>query len=62
MTEKERQELEEAEAICRRFLAWDLEADEENVGDGEVQRKLAAVLGIETEVDVEPFRSLTHSL
>jgi DNA mismatch repair protein MSH5 len=52
MTEKERQELKNAEAVCRRFLVWDLKADED-VGDREVKRKLAVVLGIETEDDVE---------
>lgn len=45
MTEEERHDLEEAEAVCRRFLAWDLEADKEHAGDGKVKRKLAAVLG-----------------
>ncbi len=45
MTEKELQDLEEAEEVCRRFLAWDLEVDKEHVGDGGVKRKLAAVLG-----------------
>src|SRR5260221_2056498 len=51
MTEKEHQELEEAEIVCRRFLAWDLKADEETLADGEVKRKLAVVLGRETEAD-----------
>ena len=59
MTEKERQELEEAEAVCRRFLAWDLKADEENIEDGKVQRKLAAVLGEETEDDSSVSRFTT---
>lgn len=45
MTEKERQELEEVENVCRRFLAWDLKADMESEEDVEVQRKLAIVLG-----------------
>ena len=45
MTEKERQELEEAETVCRRFLAWDLKADIESGEDGEVQKRLAIVLG-----------------
>ena len=41
MTEKERDELEGAEAVCRRFLAWNLGED-----DGtEVKGKLAKVLG-----------------
>jgi len=51
MTEKEHQELEEAEVVCRRFLAWDLKADEESLADGEVKRKLAAVLGRGAEAD-----------
>ena len=45
MSEKERDELEEAEAVCRRFLAWNLGDD-----DGtEVKVKLAKVLGREEE-------------
>ncbi|KAK7056881.1 hypothetical protein VNI00_002598 [Paramarasmius palmivorus] len=43
MTEKEKEDLEEAEVICRRFLAWDIQGD-----DGEdVKRKLGEVLGKE---------------
>ncbi|EEB91047.1 hypothetical protein MPER_10664, partial [Moniliophthora perniciosa FA553] len=39
MSEKEKQELEDAEAICRRFLAWNIQGD-----DGEdVKRKLVVV-------------------
>jgi len=45
MTEKERKDLQDAEMVCRRFLAWDLKADEEDVTEGEVKRKLAVVLG-----------------
>ncbi|KAL1744418.1 DNA mismatch repair protein MutS [Schizophyllum fasciatum] len=45
MTAGEREELEEAEAVCRRFLAWDLRED-----DGEdVKSKLARVLGRDVE-------------
>ncbi|KAI5896843.1 uncharacterized protein SCHCODRAFT_02725125 [Schizophyllum commune H4-8] len=45
MSEKERDELEEAEAVCRRFLAWNLGED-----DGtEVKAKLAKVLGREEQ-------------
>ncbi|KAL1668791.1 DNA mismatch repair protein MutS [Schizophyllum commune] len=45
MSEKERDELEEAEAVCRRFLTWSLGDD-----DGtEVKVKLAKVLGREEE-------------
>jgi DNA mismatch repair protein MSH5 len=40
MTGQERKELEEAEAICRRFLMWNLESEECNV-----RQKLAEVLG-----------------
>ncbi|KAL1736511.1 DNA mismatch repair protein MutS [Schizophyllum commune] len=47
MSEKERDELEEAEAVCRRFLAWNLGDD-----DGtEVKSKLAKVLGKEEEAE-----------
>lgn len=56
MTDKERQELQEAEDICRRFLAWDLQADEE-IAEGEVKRKLAVVLGRETEHNIEQYQS-----
>ncbi|KAL4267599.1 DNA mismatch repair MutS family protein [Pleurotus pulmonarius] len=44
MTEEERGQLEEAEAICRRFIAWDLQAEAEDPSD--IHRKLATVLGI----------------
>lgn len=53
MTAKERQDLEDAEAVCRRFLAWDLQAEAETVEDGGVKRKLAIVLGKEIEDDEE---------
>lgn len=33
MTDKERAELQDAEAVCRRFLAWDLDIDQEDVKD-----------------------------
>lgn len=46
MTEKERLDLEDAEVVCRRFLAWDLMVDgEEDICEGQVKEKLAAVLG-----------------
>ncbi|KAF4617915.1 hypothetical protein D9613_005905 [Agrocybe pediades] len=53
MTEAERLELEDAEAVCRRFLAWDLKADaEQELGEGYVKRKLGEVLGrVESEED-----------
>jgi DNA mismatch repair protein MSH5 len=50
MTETERIDLEDAEAICRRFLAWDLKAEEEDICEGEVKRKLGVILG-RTNVD-----------
>jgi len=43
MSDAERAELEEAEAVCRRFLAWDLKAEELVVG--QVKKKLGKVLG-----------------
>lgn len=40
MTDSERQDLEEAEVVCRRFLAWNLETEDDGV-----KRRLGAVLG-----------------
>ncbi|SJL07430.1 uncharacterized protein ARMOST_10779 [Armillaria ostoyae] len=40
MTEEERKDLEDAEAVCRRFLAWDLENEH-----GNVKMRLAEILG-----------------
>ena len=40
MSESERQDLEDAEVVCRRFLAWNLETDDDGV-----KRRLGAVLG-----------------
>lgn len=42
MTEQERLDLEDAEAVCRHFLAWDLDAVD---GDANVKAKLAVCLG-----------------
>ena len=48
MTAEERVDLEDAEEVCRRFLAWDLEASR---GDAtvNVKDKLAEVLGRDVE-------------
>ncbi|KAJ7459929.1 DNA mismatch repair protein MutS [Mycena latifolia] len=45
MTENERADLEDAEAVCRRFLQWNLEGD----GGGNVKGRLAEVLGRKDE-------------
>lgn len=45
MTEAECVELKDAEAICRRFLAWDLEKSEEDICEGEAKKKLGEILG-----------------
>jgi len=43
MTEAEADDLKEAETVCRRFMAWNLEETEkENVG---AKANLAVVLG-----------------
>ncbi|KAJ7610685.1 DNA mismatch repair protein MutS [Mycena rosella] len=47
MTDKERADLEDAEAVCRRFLQWNLEGD----GGGNVKVRLAEVLGRKDEDD-----------
>ncbi|KAK2465358.1 hypothetical protein APHAL10511_002712 [Amanita phalloides] len=44
MTEEERLDLEGAEAICRRFLTWDLD-DNQGLGEGGVKAKLSEILG-----------------
>jgi len=51
MTEKERLDLENAEAVCRRFLSWDLNADEDDINEGQVKIKLGGVLGKDLVVD-----------
>lgn len=44
MTEEERLDLEDAEAVCRRFLTWELD-DKQSHGKGGVKAKLAEILG-----------------
>lgn len=44
MTPEECVDLEDAEEVCRRFLAWDLEASRGG-GRGEVKDALRQVLG-----------------
>jgi DNA mismatch repair protein MSH5 len=51
MTERERLDLENAEAVCRRFLSWDLNADEVDINEGQVKIKLGGVLGRDLVVD-----------
>ena len=52
MTDDERRDLEDAEEVCRRFLAWDLVRDEEANSDPDlrqdVKKRMAQVLGRET--------------
>uniref|UniRef100_A0A8H7Y3V9 DNA mismatch repair proteins mutS family domain-containing protein n=1 Tax=Psilocybe cubensis TaxID=181762 RepID=A0A8H7Y3V9_PSICU len=50
MSSDERADLEDAEAICRRFLKWDLKSAEE-YGDGEVKARLGKVLGRDTDAN-----------
>jgi len=45
MTEEETDDLKEAEIVCRRFLAWNLEQTEKE--NASVKGKLAEVLGRE---------------
>ncbi|KAJ6605673.1 DNA mismatch repair protein MutS [Mycena sp. CBHHK59/15] len=51
MTDKEREDLEDAEIVCRKFLKWNLEGD----GGENVKGRLADVLGRNdgTEADLE---------
>lgn len=48
MSEVERLELKEAEAICRRFLEWDLK-EEAKTEDDRVKVKLGRVLGRDSD-------------
>lgn len=48
MTEKERLDLEDAETVCRRFLAWDLNVTDQGIN---VKTKLAACLGTTVDDD-----------
>ena len=48
MTDEEKADLEDAEEVCRRFLAWDLEASRGDV-TGIIKEKFAQVLGREEE-------------
>ncbi|PCH37347.1 hypothetical protein WOLCODRAFT_167438 [Wolfiporia cocos MD-104 SS10] len=45
MREDERKDLEDAEDVCRRFLAWDLTGDRDNGRREDVRGVLAEVLG-----------------
>lgn len=51
MTEEETRELEEAEAIGRRFLAWNL--DDEKVMNQPLKESVAEILGIKIKGDQE---------
>lgn len=48
MTDEEKADLEDAEAVCRRFLQWKLDQVEECE---DVKARLAQVLGRTTEED-----------
>lgn len=52
MTDDERRDLEDAEEVCRRFLAWNLVHDDEGNSDPDLRRdvkkRLAQVLSRET--------------
>ncbi|PSR70515.1 hypothetical protein PHLCEN_2v13554 [Hermanssonia centrifuga] len=50
MTEDERLDLEDAEEVCRRFLAWDLDAARGGA-EGDVKRVLAEVVGRDASMD-----------
>ncbi|KAK7048433.1 muts 5 [Favolaschia claudopus] len=48
MTDQEREDLADAEAVCRRFLHWNLQEEE-----GSVKARLAEILGRNDEVENE---------
>lgn len=45
MTDEERNELEEAEEVCRRFLAWDLTPGRDISRQSSVREALTEILG-----------------
>ncbi len=45
MKEQEREELAEAEEVCRRFLAWNLDEQSQGRGYGSIKEGLSVVLG-----------------
>ena len=52
MTDADRSDLEDAEAVCRRFLAWNLKGDDDP-SKGYVKMKLGQVLGRQNSVDYD---------
>lgn len=48
MSQQEKQDLADAEAVCRRFLAWDLDATLDET-TASVKQKLALCLGLDHE-------------
>lgn len=59
MTEEERLDLEDAESVCRRFLAWDLDLQLQESGQmdtggiSDVKTRLHEVLGRDVITDSE---------
>ncbi|KAJ7175937.1 muts domain V-domain-containing protein [Mycena filopes] len=49
MTDKEREDLADAESVCRKFLQWNLDGD----GGGNVKQRLAEVLGRKDDEESE---------
>ncbi len=54
MTPAQEREMQDAEAVCRRFLAWNLEDFDvdTNASKGGVKAKLAEILGRSLDDDV----------
>lgn len=46
MSEQEKLDLQQAETVCRRFLAWNLEPDS---GVYDVKEKLRQILGLDSK-------------
>ena len=53
MDEHEKEELAQAESICRRFMEWNLDENEEEergtFDQGTLKAQLANVLGVESQ-------------
>ena len=52
MTDADRSDLEDAEGVCRRFLAWNLKEDDDP-SEGYIKMKLGQVLGRQNSGDYD---------
>lgn len=65
MDEHEKEELAQAESICRRFMEWNLDENEEEergtFDQGTLKAQLAKVLGVESQWKCTDYRHIWNS-